>query len=550
MTNCLDSVLVETLMTRSQVSVQGEESLHVADAFMSARGLQHLPVVDAEGNLLGLVSHRDIVAAGLGTVHLESPKGRGPASRRKAERQAREWSVASIMTTEVASLTAEMSARAAAEHLLASRHGFAPVLKGNQLVGVLTEDDILRLCMHYFRSVPMCVADLMTRELVTTRRGTLVPIAMVIIEQEDIHHLLIIDAHGQLEGVVSHRDLLMLQRSVSESAPLDRWTVGQLASKNAWTTTLETSATEAAQTLIDNHFGCLPVVEKGRLLGIVTFSDFLHAVLRDDQKRTSQEHFIAPCAAYMAESICRMAPEQSIARAFQCFSQYATPTLLVVESDTPVGILSHKDLLAAMHGSSDVEALLASPLGEFMSRELVCIRGEKNVEEAASLLRNERVHQVVVELEDAPAGLLGNSEILQAVGDLRLQTPLREFMSTIVFSIDAQESIKSARRYLRQADISGLVVHDGTWPVGIFGHPEALASLSTVQEERVESVMCSKIICLPEELPACRAAEQGAALGARHIIVQRGGNTVGLATATDFAGLLARATSAPPPAQP
>ncbi len=536
----LDSVCVEALMTRTQVSVQGDHNLHLADALMSARGVQHLPVVDDDGTLLGVVSHRDIVAASLGTARRESKgQGAGAPSKKKSGEDALRWAVASIMTTEVATLTADMSAATAAGLLVSSRNGFAPVLKDNRLVGVLSEDDILRLCMQYFRSVPMTVADLMTRELVTTRRNTSASDAIDLMEREDIHHLLVSDAQGHLEGLVSHRDLLMLKRSLSDAAAMAEWTVGQIACSNAWTTTLNTSGTAAAQTLIDNHFGCLPVVEKKHLLGIVTFSDFLSAVVRDDEEKAVQERHIAPCAAYMADSICRMAPEQSIARAFQYFSQYSTPTLLVVESDRPVGVLSHRDVLAAMRDCDNAEERLASPLGNFMSKDLVCIGGERTVEEAASLLMKERVHQVVVELDDAPAGLLGNEEILQAVRDLRVGTPLSEVMTTVIFSIDAHESIKSARRYLRQADVSGLIVHDGTWPVGVFGQPEALASLRGAQSDRVESAMCSRIICLPEQLPAHRAAEQAVALGARHLVVQRRGDTVGLATATDFARLLA-----------
>ncbi len=540
----LASVLVEDIMTRTQVSVGASQSVHLADALMSARGLQHLPVVDEDNNLLGLVSHRDILAADLGNARQDSRADESDDFSHAAPGQEGLLRpVATIMTSEVVTLTKDMNANTAAGHLLRSRHGFAPVLDGTGLVGILTEEDALRLCIQYFRTSPMLVADLMTRELVTATGDTSIEDAIVLMEDEDIHHLLICNMSGQLKGLVSHRDVLMLQRSLAKNASKQSWTIAEVASKTPWTTTSQVLACEAALTLLDNHFGCLPVVEKKHLLGIVTLSDLLTAIVSDDRKKAPEERYIAPCGAYTAKSICRVAPEQSIARAFQCFSQYSTPTLLVVESDTAVGILSHKDVLKAMHESDDVDALLASPLSNYMSRELVRIDGNSNVDKAAALLTQERVHQVVVEHDDAPPGLLGATEILQAVRDLRVKTPLREFMSTILFSIDSKESVKSARRYLRQAELSGLIVNDGKWPVGIFGQPEALASLNALDTDPVETTMCSKIVCLPQEMPASRAAEQAEALGARHIIVQGAGETVGLATATDFASLLARTIS-------
>ena len=535
MKSLLDHVLINELMTRTPISIESQQSMHLADARMSARGLQHLPVVDQDNTLLGLVSHRDIVAEGLSRNRRHA---RATGKSAVLRDTSLERPLESLMTRDVVALTSDMSVRVGIAHLLRSRHGFAPVLEDMTLVGVLTEDDILRFCVRYFRSSPFEVADIMSRELITAKGDTTLAAAAQLMQREDIHHLLVSNHDGRLAGVVSHRDIVMMQRSVSEAGE-DTWRIEQIATTNAWTTTSNTTVREAAQTLIDNHFGCLPVVEARHLLGIITLSDFLKAMLADDDKRTPTEVFIAPCAAYASQTVCRVAPEQSIARALQCFSQFTTSTLLVVEQDRAVGVLSHKDVLAAMHASEDTEAILASPVSQFMSRELVRIDGNRNVGEAAAMLTQHRVHQVVVERENAEPSLLGTSEIFQAVRDKRLQTPLREIMSCVIFSIDANEAVKSARRYLRQAALSGLVVHDGSLPVGVFGPPEALASLALPEERLVEVAMCSKILCLASTMPVWRVAQQAEALGARHIIVQDGGETVGLATATDFAGLLA-----------
>ncbi len=529
----LDSLSVEHIMTPALVSVAEGQSLHVADAIMSARGLRHLSVVNADDVLLGLVSHRDIVAAAL-REDLRRP-------------------VESLMVTEVVTLTTDMSARVAAGHVLRSPHEFAPVLRDMSLVGVLTEDDMLALCMRYFRSTSIQVSDLMTRELVTANRDMPVPKAIALMEREDVRHLLVASPSGLLEGVTSQRDLLMLQRSIATEHALQTWTLHEVTSKDAWTVTSNTPATQAAQTLRDNHFGCLPVVESQHLLGIVTLSDFLRSMLKDDADRTPAKAVLASCGTYADKSTCRVAPEQSLSRALQCFSGQCfsersfseqcfsdnhTSSLLVVEGDTPVGILSRADILKALHGNENDEKLLASPLANVMSHDIVSIEADQSVQAAANLLMEKRVHQLIVEHKGAPPNLFGRSEIFRAVTDKRLRTPLGDFMTPVVFSIDAQESLRSALRFLRKADLSGIIVHDREWPVGVFGQPEALESLHVPQSQPVETQMCSRIICLPKSLPAFRAAQQAEALGARHVIVVDCGDAVGLATATDFAGLL------------
>ena len=49
--------------------------------------------------------------------------------------------------------------------------------------------------------------------------------------------------------------------------------------KDMWTVTPQTYAEVAAQTLLDHAYGCLPVVEDGKLVGILTERDFLKVAI-------------------------------------------------------------------------------------------------------------------------------------------------------------------------------------------------------------------------------------------------------------------------------
>jgi CBS domain-containing membrane protein len=104
-------------------------------------------------------------------------------------------------------------------------------------------------------------------------------------EQLACRHMPVVDEEGDLVGLVTHRDLLRhalieqpeVPRYV-ESVLLGRLTVRQVMVQEVETAEPRTDLRQAAQTMLDNKFGCLPVVEGRRLVGILTESDFVRRV--------------------------------------------------------------------------------------------------------------------------------------------------------------------------------------------------------------------------------------------------------------------------------
>lgn len=57
----VDETIVESVMTTAIVSAQAEQRARDASALMQRHHIRHLPVLDAEGLLLGVLSIRDLV---------------------------------------------------------------------------------------------------------------------------------------------------------------------------------------------------------------------------------------------------------------------------------------------------------------------------------------------------------------------------------------------------------------------------------------------------------------------------------------------------------
>lgn len=116
----------------------------------------------------------------------------------------------------------------------------------------------------------MLVADLMTRQLRCLRETDDLATAMAAMQELFIRHIPVVDDEGHLSGLVSQRDLLSLEHRKDLGTPLR-----EIMRTDLITVTSDTALRTAAETMIYNKYGCLPVVDAGKLVGIITETDFL-----------------------------------------------------------------------------------------------------------------------------------------------------------------------------------------------------------------------------------------------------------------------------------
>jgi CBS domain-containing protein len=128
----------------------------------------------------------------------------------------------------------------------------------------------------------MRVSDIMTRELITLNRNDSLTTADDVMRLGRIRHIIVVDDDGALAGVLSQRDLFLggLLRALGYGSHAKAQALSTMFVKDAMnadpiTTTSTTSLADAAAVMLKNKIGCLPVLERGKLIGIVTESDFV-----------------------------------------------------------------------------------------------------------------------------------------------------------------------------------------------------------------------------------------------------------------------------------
>lgn len=129
----------------------------------------------------------------------------------------------------------------------------------------------------------MKVRDWMTHEVASVRRNDQLVIADDLMRLGRIRHTPVLEDHSDdLVGIVSQRDLFRgaLAAALGYGQHAQQKVLGMLVIKdimstNPVTTTPETPLADAARVMLERKIGCLPVLEDGRLVGILTESDFL-----------------------------------------------------------------------------------------------------------------------------------------------------------------------------------------------------------------------------------------------------------------------------------
>jgi len=131
-------MLVEEIMKREVITISRHETVHEALGKTKEYRIRHLPVVDEQGRLVGIVSDRDLRDVSPST--LLQP---GDIDILKATK------VEEIMKYPVLTAHPLDGVDEAARIMYEYRIGCLPVVKGDKLVGIITETDLLRVLVEW-----------------------------------------------------------------------------------------------------------------------------------------------------------------------------------------------------------------------------------------------------------------------------------------------------------------------------------------------------------------------------------------------------------------
>ncbi len=240
-------------------------------------------------------------------------------------------------------------------------------------------------------------------------------------------------------------------------------------------------------------------------------------------------------------------PENSQARdAEERMGKLGVSSLAVVDdSERLVGVVTSTDLIHsglrnASHRPDSTLLESSVPVSAIMTPNVISVSIDTPMTKAAERMVSENVHRVFVLSGDAIAGVLSTNDMMSAVEQQRVETPVSQVMSTPVITVRASEPILLATERLGKAHISGvIVVDDSGWPVGVYGQKEAMEVRDEKRSMTVEHAMNPAVLVLPDHCSMHQVARQALAMNARRVAVMNAHELVGVVTGTDFAKAIA-----------
>jgi CBS domain-containing membrane protein len=129
--------LVRDVMSHEVATLDRNDQISIADDVMRLGRIRHLPVLDADGLLAGVLSQRDLLHGALSVT-----LGFGSAGRQKVMNTIM---VKEVMNTSPTIAHPDTPLSKAASLMIKEKIGCLPVLEGDRLVGILTESDFVAL---------------------------------------------------------------------------------------------------------------------------------------------------------------------------------------------------------------------------------------------------------------------------------------------------------------------------------------------------------------------------------------------------------------------
>jgi len=274
---------VEDLMSAPVYTVSADDTVGHVKNVMLKRKVSRVLVTDG-GALVGLIAKYDLAKM------LESSEA-GWRRRNQDRTHAK-----AIMSKDLITTSPNASIQEAAREIVANRIGCLPVLKEDELIGILTETDLAA----YFATMDskVRVKTIMSDSFLTCHRHHSINHVLREMEASHIFRTIVQEGNGVPVGIITHtdltfakepfvssKDIVMVRKSEHAGVQKNRYVrkVRQVAedvmSEPLITVDSNARAVAAAQLMLSERLDAIPVVKGESVAGIISKTDLVKRLM-------------------------------------------------------------------------------------------------------------------------------------------------------------------------------------------------------------------------------------------------------------------------------
>jgi CBS domain-containing protein len=237
----------------------------------------------------------------------------------------------------------------------------------------------------------------------------------------------------------------------------------------------------------------------------------------------------------MSQDVVTITPEALLDEAARIMGEKHIGSLIVVKYQTPVGIVTERDLLSKVLalglflGDEKVEDVMSYPL--------VAVSLSAKIKEAAQLMISRKGRLAVFDA-GMLVGIITASDLIKSLPDVpETEVKVEDFMTKDVVTADEETSVINIARIMGSQRIGSVIItHEGE-PFGIFTERDLLTAFLAKGRALFTEVgpeCSSPLIMIPAGTSVHRAAATMALKHIRRLPIVRDDKLVGIITARDL----------------
>jgi len=258
----------------------------------------------------------------------------------------------------------------------------------------------------------------------------------------------------------------------------------------------------------------------------------------------------------MTHEVLTITPESTLYEAARLMGEKRIGSLLVMRYDTPVGIITERDLLGVVSSGIDLEkdwlvggvSIKEEKVEKFMSYPVIKICLTSQVKEAARMMIEKRIRRLAVCESGKLVGIITASDMTRSLPEIpetmEVWFEVDYFMTKRVITADEETLVDSVAKIMAENHIGSVIITRQGEPIGIFTERDLLTKFLAKDKSLITEVgkVCSSpLITAPLGISVHDAAAAMTSKNIKRLPITRQSKLVGMLSARDLVEVYARA---------